>query len=137
VTDAGQPGGRGERSFHGARRVRHAVSPGCRARAPTARCDLRAKVDAIAVAFDVLLSTSMNTIAIHDLVNVVGGGTVMVTGSLEKDRQNNVATVGATFRGRDLCERFARDDQFDKCMSEASKPYDYYPTHPVTVPDPK
>ena len=79
----------------------------------------------------------MKTIAAHELVSVVGGTTVMTTGSPEKDIQNNVATVGATIRGRDLCERFARDDQFKQCIIEAGKPYDYYPTHPATVPDPK
>ena len=55
VTDAGQRGGRGEHSFHAARHARHAISPGCRAGVQTARCDLRAAVDAIAMAFDVLL----------------------------------------------------------------------------------
>jgi hypothetical protein len=87
------------------------------------------------VAFDVLLSTVMKTIAAHELVTVVGGATIMSTGSLEKDNANNAASFAAIHRGRELCERFAGN--YAACMEAANKPYDYYPTHPVSVPDPK
>jgi len=85
------------------------------------------------MALGVLLSAVMQTIAIHELAAVAGGVTVMTTENVRKDQANDAATVGATTRGRDLCERFARDDQFKQCIIDAAKPFDIYPRHPVEV----